>query len=107
MAGIGKCMGIMSGIGLVGGAATSYFMQNKTNKVAMEKAKAHAQNGKIKIGGMTPDGKLWDGEMTLDEFKKNLNKKTAITSAISGVISAVTTAIVAGLTLLLGSKIIK
>lgn len=107
MAGIGKCMGIMSGIGLVGGAATSYFMQAKSNKLAMERAKTHAQNGKIKIGGMTPDGKFWDGEMTLDEYKKNINKKTAITAGISGVISAITTTIVAGLTLLIGRKIVK
>ena len=105
MAGIGKCMGIMSGIGLAGGAAASYLIQAPANKTAVKKAEAHAKNGKIKIGGMTPDGKLWDGEMTIDEFKKNLNKKTAITTGLAGVLSAVGTSIIAGLTLLLRGKV--
>ena len=53
----------------------------------------------------TKDGKMWDGQMTVDEFKKNLDKKTKVSSLITGLMSAVGIAVVSGLTLLLRGKI--
>lgn len=105
MAGIVKCMSIMTGVGLLGGAGASYYMQSKADKAVLNQVAAHAKDGKIPIGGQTPDGKLWDGAITVDEFKKNLNKKTQVASAVTGLITAVGTALVAGLTLLLKSKL--
>jgi len=105
MAGIAKCMGIITGAGFLTGAGASYCMQRKANNVILEGAKSRAQDGKIKIGGQKPDGTLWDGEMTIDDLKKDLNKKSLISSAIIGAVTTVGTAIVAGLTLLLRGKV--
>lgn len=105
MAGIGKCMGIMSGIGLLGGAGTAYLMQSRGDKVLMNEVSKHAKDGVIPIGGQTPDGKMWDGKMSVDDFKKNLDKKTLITSAVTGVLAAIATAIVSGITLLVKTKL--
>lgn len=105
MAGIAKCMGIITGAGFLTGAGASYYMQRKANNIVLEGAKSRAQGGKIKIGGKKPDGTLWDGEMSVDDLKKDLNKKSLISSAIMGAASAVGTAVVAALTLLLRGKI--
>jgi hypothetical protein len=105
MAGIVKCMGVMSGIGLLGGAGASYLMHSRGDKVFLNEVSKHAKDGKIPIGGRTEDGKMWDGAMSVEDFKKNLNKKTMIASAITGAIAAIGTAIVSGLTLLVKSKL--
>ncbi len=105
MASVVKCMGIMAGAGLLGGAASSYYIQSKVNKAAMKEVSAHAKDGKIPIGGMSKDGKMWDGFMTVDEFKKNLDKKTQISALITGAMAAVATSVVSGLTLLLRGKV--
>lgn len=107
MAGVGKCMAVMTGVGLLGGAASSYYMQSKANKVAVAMAEQQAKGGKIKIGGRTPDGKMWDGEITIDDFKKDLKKKSMISAAVSGAMTAVGTALIAGLTLLCKAKLFK
>ncbi len=105
MASVAKCMSIMAGVGLIGGAASSYYMQSKINKIAVKEASAHAVNGMIPIGGRTKDGKMWDGKISVDDFKKNLNQKTQISALITGVAAAVGTSIVSGLTLLLRGKV--
>lgn len=106
MAGIVKCMGIMSGLGFIGGAASSYLFQNKVNKAVLKTAATRAtQDGYIAIGGMTRDGKLWDGRMKLDAYKDTLKKKNLVTSTINGLLTASAAALTAGLTLLLKSKI--
>lgn len=105
MASVVKCMGIMAGAGLLGGAASSYLVQSKVNNLAMSQVAAHAKDGKIPIGGMTKDGKMWDGQMTVDEFKKNLDKKTKVSSLVTGLMSAAGVAVISGLTLLLRGKI--
>lgn len=105
MAGVAKCMGIVTGAGFLAGAGASYYMQSKTNKFVLEGAKAHAKDGKIKIGGQKPGGIMWDGEMTVDELKKDLSKKSLATSGIMGVVTAAGTALISGLTLLLRGKI--
>lgn len=105
MAGIVKCMSIMSGIGLLGGAGCAYAMQKRGDNVLINEVSKHAKDGKIPIGGQTPDGKMWDGAMSVEDFKKNLNKKTMIASGITGAIAAIGTAIVSGLTLLVKTKL--
>ncbi len=105
MAGVAKCLGIMAAGSFAGAAGASYYMQSRMNKAVVESAQNHAKDGKIPVGGMTKDGKLWDGEMTVDEFKKDLNKRTAITSLIKGAGIALFTTLVGGITLLLKAKI--
>jgi len=106
MSGIVKCMGIMSGLGFIGGAASSYFFHNKANKAVVKAAATRAtQDGYIAIGGMTRDGKLWDGRMKLDEYQKSLQKKTVVASTINGLLAASGAALAACLTLLLKTKI--
>lgn len=105
MAGIGKCMGVMAGAGLLGGAASSYLIQSHFNKAVMEGAKIQAKDGYVPIGGRTKDGKLWDGKMKLEDYQKMLQKKAAVTSLINGLITATGTAIIAGFTLLLRGKV--
>jgi hypothetical protein len=54
---------------------------------------------------MTKDGKLWDGKISVDEYKKNLDKWHAKTAIISGIIASVGCAVLSGLTLLLRGKV--
>lgn len=105
MAGVAKCLGIIASGSFVGAAGASYFIQSKMNKAVVKEAQNHAKDGKIPVGGMTKDGKLWDGAMTVDEFKKELNKRTTITSLIKGAGIALFTTLVSGITLLLKAKI--
>lgn len=105
MVSVAKCVGIMAGIGAVGGAGTTYFFQSKFDKVAIAQANSFAKDGMIPIGGRTKDGKMWDGKMSLDEFKKDLSHKKTILSIFMGLGAAAITAIISGLTLALRGKI--
>lgn len=105
MVSVGKCIGVMAGIGAIGGAGASYFMQNKVDKIAINQVKSIAKDGTIPIGGMKKDGTMWDGKITVDEFKKNLSKKRTISSVLVGLTTAVGTAIISGLTLLIRGKV--
>lgn len=104
MAGIGKCMGIMGGGSFLVGAATTYILNRKANDAIIERS-PKKPNGKIPIGGMTPDGKLWDGEISPEDYKKQLDKRAKINALVSGGITAIGTAIVSALTLLLRGKV--
>lgn len=105
MVSVAKCVSIMAGAGLVGGAGLSYYAQSRINKTAVAQANAIAKNGTIPIGGRTKEGGFWDGQITVEDYEKNLKKKSAITSLIMGLVSAAGVALVAGLTLLLRGKI--
>lgn len=105
MVSVAKCVSIMAGAGLVGGAGLSYYAQSKVNKAAVAQANAIAKNGTIPIGGRTEDGGFWDGQMTVVDYEKNLKKKSAITSLVMGLVSAAGIALISGLTLLLRGKI--
>ena len=105
MVSVAKCVSIMAGAGLVGGAGLSYYAQSKVNKAAVAQANAIAKNGTIPIGGRTKDGGFWDGQMTVADYEKNLKKKSAITSLVMGLVTAAGVAIVAGLTLHLRGNI--
>lgn len=104
MVSVAKCVGIMAGIGAVGGAGTTYFFQSKFDKVTMAQANSLAKDGKIPISGRTRDGKMWDGKVSVGEFKKDLFHKRTILSAFMGLGAAACTAIISGLTLLLRGK---
>jgi len=105
MAGISKSIAIMASAGLVLGGGSSYLLQRKANNVIASQAAATAKNGTIRIGGRTKDGKMWDGAISIEDFKKELNKKSMITSGIVGVVSAIGTAAISGLTLLIKAKL--
>jgi hypothetical protein len=105
MAGIGKCMALVSTAGFLAGSGISYYTQNKANKIIVSQASAHAKDGVIPIGGKTKDGALWDGQMTVDQLKKDLNKKSLAASGIIGLTSALGTAAISGLTLLIKAKL--
>ncbi len=105
MASVVKCMGIMTGAGLACGALSSYYMQSKVNKAIAKQAQTTAKDGQIPIGGMTKDGKMWDGKVSVDEFKKQLDKKAKVSSLISGIFTAAGTAIITGITLMLRGKV--
>lgn len=105
MASVGKCLGIMAGIGAVGGAGSSYFFQSKFDKMALAQAKSFAIDGMLPMGGRTKDGKMWDGKIPVDEFRKNLVKKRTILSVASGLAAAVGTTLISGIALALRGKI--
>ena len=105
MASVVKTMSIVTGLSLIGGTGGSYLLQRKQNKIDAEHAKKIAKDGSIPIGGMTKDGKLWDGKISVDEFEKNLERKAKITSIATGLLTAATTAIISGFTLLLRGKL--
>ena len=105
MAGIGKCMGLVSTASLLFGAGTTYYTHSKANKIILTQASAHAKDGVIPIGGQAADGSLWDGGMKIEDFKKDLNKKALISSGITGLVTAIGTAAISGLTLLIKAKL--
>ena len=105
MAGVGKCMGIMTAAGFAFGAGATYYAKTKQGKAIMQQLETTVKNGKIPIGGMTKDGKMWDGEVTVDEAKKNLNKASKIMSLVTGAAAAIGTAFIAGVTLMLRGKV--
>lgn len=105
MVSVSKCIGIMAGVGVVTGGASTYFFQSKFDRVTLEQAKSFAKDGKISVGGRTKDGKMWDGQISVDEFKKSLSSKRAMLSGIIGLASGVLSALMAGLTLALRGKV--
>lgn len=105
MVSVAKCMSIMTAGGFAVGAGLNYYTKTKQSKVAAQQLDAIAKDGYIPVGGMTKDGKMWDGKITVDEAKGNLKKATKITSLISGVAAALTTALITGCALLLRGKI--
>ena len=105
MVSVAKTMGIMSVAGAALGAGSSYLLQKRRDNITIQQAKAFSKDGKIPIGGRTPDGKMWDGQISVEEFQKNLTKKRTISSVVVGVISAVGMALISGLTLALRGKI--
>lgn len=48
---------------------------------------------------------MWDGKVSVDEFKKQLDKKAKVSSLISGIFTAAGTAIITGITLMLRGKV--
>ena len=102
-----KCIGAMAALGAVATGGATLYRGMKGRKQAIAQAQVIADNngGKIPTGGMTKDGKLWDGFTTVDEIKKKSKKAVTLASGISAVAGAISTAVIAGLTLLAKAKI--
>lgn len=102
-----KCVGLMAGAGALAMGGLSLYKGVKTrNKIVADAQKfSDAHGGKIPTGGMTKDGKLWDGFTTVDKIKKNTKKTVAISTAVSSVVGGVITAGISALTLLAKAKI--
>ncbi|MCD8378411.1 MAG: hypothetical protein LUB59_06455 [Candidatus Gastranaerophilales bacterium] len=102
-----KCVGIMTAAGAAvsGGAALYNGIKTRKKVVAQAQQMADANGGKIRTGGMTKDGKLWDGFTTVDQIKKDSKKGVAAGSAISAITGGIATALISGLTLLAKAKI--
>ena len=56
MVSVAKTMGIMSVAGAALGAGSSYLLQKRMDNITIQQAKAFSKDGKIPIGGRTPDG---------------------------------------------------
>ena len=97
-----KCVGIMAAAGaVVSGGMTLYKGMNARKKViANAQHIADGRGGKIPTGGMTKDGKMWDGFTTVDQIKKDSAKGLAVTTALSTAAGAVATSVISALTLL-------
>jgi hypothetical protein len=95
----------MTTAGFATGAGLSYYKTAKGIDFMKKQAELTAKDGFIPTGGMTKDGKLWDGKISVDEYKKNLDKWHAKTAIISGIIASVGCAVLSGLTLLLRGKV--
>lgn len=97
-----KCVGIMAAAGAAVTGGVSLYNGLKTRKKVISDAQKFADlnGGKIPTGGMTKDGKLWDGFTTVDQIKKDTKKSVAIGTSISAAMGAVAAAVVSGLTLL-------
>lgn len=104
-----KCIGAMAALGGAIASGATYYSGSKIRKRTIEHAQvlANANGGKIRTGGMTKDGALWDGFTTVDEIKKKSKKDLNIASAISAATGAVVTGVISGLTLLAKAKIFK
>jgi len=107
MASVAKVLTGMAAGSFIGSSGAAYYVNNKVKNTALANAQAHAQDGKIKIGGMTKDGKMWDGAITVDEFKKNLNSKTIANSLVQGGLFTALAVTISAVTLLLRGKIPK
>jgi len=102
-----KCVGIMTAAGAAVMGGSSLYGGLKSRKKVLEQAQkvADANGGKIPTGGMTKDGKLWDGFTTVDQIKKDSRKGLAVGTTISAAIGAAATAVISSLTLLAKAKI--
>lgn len=105
MTSVMKCMAVMTTGALLLGSAASYGVQNKINKKIEKRLEGIAKDGFIPTGGMTKDGKLWDGQISVEEAKKNMKKQAKITTVMTGIAAAALTAVISGLTLLLRGKV--
>jgi hypothetical protein len=97
-----KCVGLMAGAGALAMGGLSLYKGVKTrNKIVADAQKfSDAHGGKIPTGGMTKDGKMWDGFTTVEQIKKDSAKGLAIGTTLSAIAGGITTAVISGLTLL-------
>lgn len=103
-----KCIGAMAALGAAATGGLTLYKGMKSRKAAIALAEQRAdKDGRIKTGGMTKDGALWDGFTTVNDVKKDTKKAVSIAAGISTVMGAITTAAIAGLTLLAKAKVFK
>ena len=102
-----KCVGIMAATGAMAAGGLSLYNGNKARKMVVANAQkiADANGGKIPTGGMTKDGKMWDGFTTVENIKKDSKKKLVVGTAINTVAAGAITAAISALTLFAKAKI--
>lgn len=101
-----KCIGAMAALGAAATGGYTLYKGMKSRKAAITLAEKRAdKDGRIPTGGMTKDGTLWDGFTTVDQIKKDTKKGVLIGSGIASAMGAISTAVIAGLTLLAKAKI--
>ena len=104
-----KCIGAMAAAGAVvtGGIGLYRGLQARKKIIANAETISKANGGKIPTGGMTKDGKLWDGFTTVDKIKKDSAKGIAFGTAMTAIAGAVSTAVISAVTLLAKAKVFK
>ncbi|MCR5265146.1 MAG: hypothetical protein K6E29_00960 [Cyanobacteria bacterium RUI128] len=102
-----KCVGAMAAAGAVVSGGIGLYRGLQARKAIIKNAQkvSDANGGKIPTGGMTKDGKLWDGYTTVDKVKKDTRKGIALGTIATAISGAVCTAAIAALTLLAKAKI--
>ncbi len=102
-----KCIGAVAILGAMATGGTALYNGMKARKMVVTQAQVIANNngGKIPTGGMSKDGKMWDGFTTVDAIDKNIKKGVALSSVFSAVMGGISTAMIAGLTLFAKAKI--
>ena len=102
-----KSVGAVAAAGALVSGGITLYNGIKTRKKVVENAQriADQEGGKIRTGGMTKDGKLWDGYTTVDQIKKDTRKGVAVGTAISAAAGAFLSAGIASLAFLLKAKL--
>ena len=74
-----KCIGAMAAAGALVSGGYSLYRGSKARKQVISNAEtiAKSNHGQIPTGGMTKDGKMWDGYTTVDKVKKDTAKGLA------------------------------
>ena len=102
-----KCVGLMAAAGAVVSGGMSLYRGSKARKHIISDAQAISDKngGKIPTGGMTKDGKLWDGFTTVDNIKKETKNRLIAGTSLSAIAGGIMTGVVSALTLLAKSHI--
>ncbi len=102
-----KCVGMVAAAGaaLAGGVSAYRGMKVRNRVIADAQKFSDAHGGKIPVGGMTKDGKMWDGFTTVENIKKDSKKKLVVGTAINTVAAGAITAAISALTLFAKAKI--
>ena len=104
-----KCISLMTGIGAASIGGMGLYQGNKVRQKQIQVAEqiAKTNQGKIPTGGMTKDGKLWDGFTTVDQVKKDTKKQVGFYAAVNAIKGAAVFGAISGLTLLAKAKLFK
>ena len=94
-----------AGAAVTGGLSLYNGINSRKKIIAHAETMSKAHGGKIPTGGMTKDGKLWDGFTTVDKIKKDTAKGVAIGTTLTAIAGAASTAVISALTLLAKAKI--
>ena len=94
-----KCVGMVATAGALVAGGLNAYRGMKARKQDAQRI-SDSNGGKIPTGGMTKDGKMWDGFTTVDKVKKDTNKSIAIGTALSALAGGIATAVVSAATLL-------
>ena len=102
-----KCVGAVAAAGALVSGGFGLYKGIKTRNAIIDNAQriSKVNGGKIPTGGMTKDGKLWDGFTTVDKVKKDTKKGVVLGTIMTTIAGAVSAAVIAAATLLINAKI--